>query len=173
MVESLIPREVLIQLIRTAVATPPGPWVEVGVYQGGSALELYAARDKRQLHLFDTFIGIPVCDPALDQHGIGEFNGEDTYSELLHQMPFAQFHVGVFPATLRDDLQDIAFAHIDCDQYRSVSDCITSLWSRVIVGGTMWFDDYYDLIGARQAVMEHFTDDQLYLAAGGRRFVIK
>ena len=170
---SLIPSDVLTALIKTAKSTPPGPWVEVGVYQGGSALALYAVRDNRTLHLFDTWTGIPVCDPSKgDTHKIGEFDGRSEFIELQRKMPDANFYEGVFPSTLPDDLCGIAFCHIDVDQYASVSDCIKTLEPRLCPGGVMWFDDFHDLPGARRAVLEHFSMSQLHAAPGGRRFIV-
>lgn len=170
---SLIPPVVLSALVLTARTTPPGPWVEVGVYNGGSALELYRARGDQPLHLFDTFEGIPFSEPDKgDRHGVGEFDGRANLPALQQAMPDAMFHVGVFPDTLPDDLRGIAFAHIDCDQYRSVSDCIAYLRFRMVIGGVMWFDDYSALEGARRAVLEYFDADMLHHAPEGRRFVI-
>lgn len=171
---SLIPPIVLSALVLTARTTPPGPWVEVGVYNGGSALELYRARGDRPLHLFDTFEGIPFSEPDKgDQHGVGEFDGRANLPALQQAMPDAMFHAGVFPDTLPDDLRGVAFAHIDADQYKSIKDCIIHLWPRMVLGGIMWFDDFSALAGARNAVMEHFTEDQLHSAPEGRRFIVK
>lgn len=173
-IESLIPQDTLNNLIVTARRTPPGPWVEVGVYQGGSALALYDACGAHTLHLFDTFTGIPFSQPENgDRHTVGEFNGNDTLAELRTRMPLAEFHVGCFPATFPDDLHDIAFVHVDCDQYRSISDCINYLWPRVISNGVMWFDDFHDLAGARKAILEHFSINALQQAPHGRRFIVK
>jgi hypothetical protein len=140
---SLISLAVLVDLLRVARRTPPGTWVEVGVYTGGSATLLYNICNPNILHLFDTFAGIPMSNPAMgDRHGIGEFDGSHALDGLRRLMPDARFHVGVFPETLPDDLDNVAFAHIDCDQYQSVRDCITHLWPRMVPGGVMWFDDY-------------------------------
>jgi len=171
---SLIPEAVLVSLVETALSTPPGCWVEVGVYQGGSALRLYPHRGGRILHLFDTFQGIPICEPLQgDSHLPGAFSGAHALSTLDRLMPEAHFHIGVFPQTLPDDLVRIAFVHVDCDQYRCVLDCIYHLWPRMVVGGIMWFDDYSFLSGAKKAVLEHFSESQLQAGPDGRIYVIK
>lgn len=174
---SLIPAFTLRMMADTAAATPPGCFVEVGVYRGGSALLLYdvarnLSADIRDIHLFDTFCGIPYAD-KIDHHHPGEFNGTDYLPILQRLMPDAVFHVGIFPDTLTNDIQDIAFAHIDCDQYRSVRDCIACLWPRIVPGGIMWFDDFSALEGARAAVTEQFLNEELKHAPEGRRFVVK
>src|SRR4051812_5813220 len=170
---TLLPPAVLAALIKAARTTPPGCWVEVGVYRGGSALPLYRVLGERTLHLFDTFTGLPVSDPAKgDSHVIGAFAAGPVVDHLREIMPLAHLHVGSFPDTLPSDLCNIAFAHVDVDQYQCTLDCITHLWPRMVAGGVMWFDDI-ELAGARRAVGEHFHNDQLQGAPEGRRFVIK
>lgn len=156
-----------------ARATPPGPFVEVGVYKGGSAWHLMniAKETERPVHLFDTFTGIPVQDD-IDNHKIGDFNDVDLL-EVRKAIPNAWFHVGLFPGTFRRTLfyDGIAFAHIDCDQYQSVKDCIEHLWPIIVSGGVMLFDDFDCTRGCTKAVKEHFAEFEL--TPSGRAFVRK
>jgi hypothetical protein len=151
---SLIGPPALAELMRLAEAAPNGRMVEVGVYQGGSAWCLATIAEQRgvELHLFDTFTGIP-CKHHLDRHQIGEF--ADTSAEVVARLiPTAIMHVGIFPETLPDDLEDFGFAHIDCDQYQSVRASILCLGPRMLPKGIMVFDDYSHLDGATAAVDE-------------------
>ena len=168
---SVIEEPQLAILQHLARSAPPGCFVEVGVYQGGSAsLLLDIAREQgRTLHLFDTFTGIPGADP-IDRYRGGEFAAVDL-SYLMMSMPDAVFHVGIFPQTLPYDLADIAFVHVDCDQYASYRACIDCLYPRMVEGGIMVFDDYPFLLGARQAVRESFTEAQL-IDTGRRSHVV-
>jgi O-methyltransferase len=151
---SLIAPNILHELLETARAAPPGDFVEVGVYQGGSAAYLAeAARESgRRLFLFDTFAGIPHANPEQgDAHKVGDFC--DTSPDAVRAaIPEAIIRVGVFPDTLTDDVGPIALAHIDCDQFQSVRDCCIELAPRMVAGGVMIFDDYDCLEGARHAV---------------------
>jgi O-methyltransferase len=147
---SLISGPAIAELLRLARAAPPGRIAEIGVYKGGSAWHL--ARLNRELHLFDTFAGIPFKG-ELDYHKIGDFS--DTSVEAVAEaIPTAIFHVGIFPETLPEDLTDFGFVHVDCDQYQSVRDCIQHLGPRMLPGGVMVFDDYGHLEGATAAVKE-------------------
>lgn len=140
-----------------AAGTPPGRFVEVGVWQGGSAQFLYevAQFQKRSLHLFDTFTGIPHAS-AFDMHKVGDFSEGVNLEAMQKVMPQAAFHSGVFPATLPSWLDRIAFVHEDADQYQSTKDVIAHLWPRLIKGGVMLFDDYWttDCPGSRKAIDE-------------------
>lgn len=132
------------QAMRTAElasATPAGCFVEVGVYKGGSAWHLaqVAIGQNRALHLFDTFTGIPFKGPS-DQHEVGDF-ADVTLADVQRAIPSATFYVGIFPDTLPDDLDDIAFVHCDCDQLASVQNVVEELSSRMVLGGVMAFDD--------------------------------
>lgn len=156
---SLISPDILNELAHEARYVPAGDFVEVGVYQGGSALVLYgiAMQQGRQLWLFDTFTGIPYADPELgDRHKVGDF--KDTNLDALRAaMPAAQFMVGLFPETLKPEPRAIALAHVDCDQYRSVRACIEELGPRMVPGGVIVFDDYNALPGAKRAVEEFYS----------------
>lgn len=167
---SLVPFDVIDDLVRTAESVPPGCFVEVGVYSGGTAWHLWqiCAHQSRALHLFDTFAGMPFADPD-DHHQVGEF--EASLESVRKHIPEATYHVGVFPDTLPPDLSRIAFAHVDCDQRRSVAACIEHLWPRMIPGGVMWFDDYRDLLPAREAVDVVFRPKELTTVSRGRVFV--
>ena len=155
-----------------ARSSPRGPFVEVGVYKGGSAWHLakIAREQGRELHLFDTFTGTPIADED-DNHRIGDF-GDTALHEVRAAIPDAIFHVGKFPDTLAvDPLFKIAFVHVDCDQYQSVKDCIKYLWPLVAPGGVMLFDDGECTRGCTRAVVEHFTS--FAVTPVGRAYVRK
>ncbi len=86
-------------------------------------------------------------------------------------IPSAIFHVGVFPTTMPDPFEPIAFAHIDCDQYRSCLAAIDCFYPLLIVGGIMLFDDYNVTHGVRKAVDERFAN--LHLTREGKAYIIK
>lgn len=143
-------------MVALARTTPPGPFVEVGVWQGGSAQRLYevAQEQRRATWLFDTFTGIPFADPV-DIHKVGDFNGVDLEAIRL-AMPKANIVKGIFPASLGPRPDSIAFIHEDTDQYRSTRSVIVYLWPRLVPGGIILFDDYNtsDCPGSRRAIDE-------------------
>lgn len=162
-------------MLELAAGTPPGCFIEVGVYQGGSAWHLseLAQRQGRALFLFDTFGGLPYCDRDKgDDLPIGEF--ADTSLEAVRTaIPTAIVVPGVFPQSLIDapELPPIAFAHIDVDQYRSVYEAIEAIKLRIVQGGVMLFDDYNQLAGATLAVDRSFPLSQIQPTRQGRAFV--
>jgi O-methyltransferase len=167
---SAMGQDTIADTVALAKTAPPGCFVEVGVYRGGMAWHLAAvARERRvRLHLFDTFAGMPFADPE-DCNGVGSF-ADTSIAEVGRAIPDAVFHVGIFPDTLPADLRDIAFVHCDCDQYRSVRAVIDHLWSRLVPGGLMVFDDW-DTPGGKRAIQETFKD--VLSDAGNRRHVRK
>lgn len=138
-----------------ASAAPRGALVEVGVYRGGSAAVLHdvAVSQGRRLFLYDTFRGIPHADPDKgDAHKVGDFADGLTRDQARVVFPYAVVLDGVFP----DDFappEDVAFAHLDCDQYRSVKDSLAALWPVMVPGGLILLDDYC-LAGCERAVRE-------------------
>lgn len=141
-----------------AAMTPMGGcFVEVGVFKGGSAWHLAEVARERgaELHLFDTFTGIPFADPD-DSNATGDF--ADTSLEAVQcAITDAITHPGIFPDTLPADLGPISFVHCDCDQYRSVRSVIDRLVPRMLPGAVMVFDDT-DTVGGRRAISETWGD---------------
>lgn len=145
-------------MLRMAADTPmDGHFVELGVHQGGTAWRLaqLAVMQGRECHLFDTFRGIPEFTPGIDIIPVGSLADVDLET-VRRRIPTAVFHVGIFPSTMPTDLGPIAFAHIDCDQYRSYLAAIDRFYPRLIKNGVMLFDDYNVTPGAKKAVDDSF-----------------
>jgi O-methyltransferase len=157
---------ILAQTLRQAMNLE-GDVVECGVFRGGTALlaakviHKHAVR-QHQLHLFDSFEGMPATTPGVDQFRSGDFsrNSAETVAQILSPYPFVQFHVGFIPKTFEGlRLERVVWAHIDVDLYQSVRDCIGFLYPQMAPGGLMVFDDYGfpSCPGARVAVDEMFA----------------
>jgi len=138
------------ELVRTM---PQGCVVEVGVYQGGSAmwLDKVCQEQQRELWLYDTFTGIPYQGPD-DSHKVGDFGDTDA-EKVSRLIPKAQVVKGLFPDSIQK-MPPVAFAHIDVDQYESYKGCLDALAPLMVPGGVMWFDDVGCLEGANRAVRE-------------------
>jgi O-methyltransferase len=169
----------------------PGAFVECGVWRGGSmqavALTLLerGVRD-RDLHLFDTFEGMP---PPTEEDR--RLKGPPA-RELLESRPrtdniwaiadlddvragMAQtgypaerlhYHPGVVQDTLPAQAPDrIALLRLDTDWYASTKHELDHLYDRVTPGGVVIVDDYDYWEGSRQAVDE-------FLAESGARLLL-
>ena len=172
---SIVAPNQLRAMAQLAKLAPKGAFVEVGVYQGGSASYLYeiAKEQGRALHLFDTFSGTPFHIEGLDKHLIDrEFAAETAPDIIRTLMPDAHLHIGTYPDTHPSDLRDVAFVHCDCDQYTSYRAVIERMWPLVVPNGVLLFDDYPYLAGAKAAVEESFPKESL-LMCGQRYFVVK
>ena len=151
----------------------PGHWYECGVYKGGTAgmlaklLHNKQPSSVRELHLFDTFEGMPETDVEHDLHLQGDF--ADTSLEAvqkhvtsnLNDASFIKFHKGYIPETFANlEQHEIALAHIDVDIYKAIHDSCDFIYPRLQNGGFMVFDDYGfgSCPGARTAVDEFFAD---------------
>jgi len=139
---------------------------ECGVYQGGTA-KVIAETVKRTrvvpIRLFDTFVGMPKCDPNHDNHREGDFSDTSlaVVKKALEDYGFVEYHKGWIPDTFVSVPKDgIVFAHVDVDIYQSVLDCCKHIWPALISGGVIVFDDYgFPMTrGAREAVDVYFAD---------------
>jgi hypothetical protein len=169
--KSLIGDNVLDELAQTAAKTPFGSIVEVGVYQGGSALRLYqvAREQSRFLYLYDTFEGIPFKD-AVDAHAVGDFK-DCSFHAIQSAFAGAVVTKGIFPASAVS-MPPVAFAHLDCNQYKSVYESIWYLAPRMVDGGILWLNDYGALAGATKAVEDLIPKHLLRQAGCGKTYAV-
>jgi len=156
---------ILYAILKQALSLEGDIW-ECGVYKGGTAA-MFAAilRDhhsNKQLHLFDTFEGLPETHPDKDWHKKGDFS-DTNVSEVSLYVGFKEqvvMHKGFIPDTFIGlDSAQICFVHIDVDIYKSIIDCLDFIWPRLVAGGFIVFDDYGfpTCPGARSAVDEYFS----------------
>jgi len=168
---SLVGANHLAELLEIAELAPPGCFVEVGVYKGGSAWHLLklAQRQGRTLYCYDTFEGIPHEDVG-DSHHIGDFADVD-FEAIMHALEGAVVTQGVFPASAAP-MPPVAFAHLDCDQYRSVRESAEYLVPRMVKGGVIWFDDSPCIPAAARAVSELFGSSVRLSSDFGKHYAI-
>jgi len=163
----------------------PGALVECGVFAGAQvAVMAQAAIDhgetERQVHLFDSFEGIPEAGPQDDeQPGIGPIDKSLRHGRMVSsgvavcslqsvQRNMETFgipgemlvwHKGWFQDTVpewRDD--PIALLRLDGDLYESTLVCLEHLYPSLSPGGVLIVDDY-TLGGCFKAVLDYFGKD--------------
>lgn len=157
---SIISVDALASLAYYAARAPAGATVEVGVWQGGSALVLSEARPG-PLFLYDTFEGIPYQGPLDSGNPVGKF--ADTSADAVQALiPRALVIKGLFPDSLVE-MPPVGFVHADADQYESTRAILTTMPPLMVSGGFILFDDFgvADCQGCTQAVIE-----------SGRRFAV-
>jgi O-methyltransferase len=163
----------LYQLARQA-AQIPGDVAEVGVYKGGTAKLLAMTLPEKQIHLFDTFRGMPPADATIDFHHQGDFADTSLSAVQSHLSDCGnvRFYQGLFPSTAKP-IEHLKFSmvHVDADIYESVKACCHFFYERLERNGVMVFDDYGfpTCPGAKKAVDEFFSDKPdipFYLPSG-------
>lgn len=148
-----------------------GDFAECGVYKGGTALIIHDAiwfskmlHNRKNLHLFDTFKGMPETNGDPSDHRKGDLGDVslDEVEKRFEIYPQIVFHPGLIPETFKD-VEDrmFAFIHIDVDLYQTTKDCCNFFYPRLVKGGMIIFDDYgfprYEL-AQRKAVDEFFEN---------------
>jgi O-methyltransferase len=157
----------------------PGEVVELGCYNGhtaallGRTLEDFGS--SKRLCLFDSFSGQPAPTP---EDGASPFReGSLVVPQDSIARTFAGFGVkyvpevfaGWFKDTLPEHLPDkIAFAHIDCDFYAPVLECLENIYPRLSKGAVVVVDDYYDP-DLHPKIMEGYNTN-VYHKNNGRKF---
>jgi hypothetical protein len=120
--------------------------LEFGVHSGNS-INYFAAQTNRQIHGFDSFIGLPENWPGtwLD---VGSFNVEGNLPKVPKHVTL---HKGWFHETLGNFLQthqgSISLVHIDSDIYSSAKYVLESIANRFVPGSLVLFDEHHGYVG--------------------------
>jgi O-methyltransferase len=170
------------QTVETLARQIPGCFVECGVARGGSSavmgLAIRRSGQARDLHLFDSFEGLP--EPTdLDGAAAREYSGgrasgalesihrceatlEEVRQVLLVRLGLdrnrVHFHVGWFQNTVPSagsQIGPIALLRLDGDWYESTRICLDHLYPHLSIGGIVIMDDYYAWEGCRRATDEY------------------
>lgn len=166
-----------------------GDFVECGVYKGGSmmaiALTLLAEGVKdRELHLFDTFEGMPEPNekdvdlwgnPAIKEFSKKKISAVSStwinaslesvkQAMVLTGYPMERVHLvkGLVENTIPDKApQKISLLRLDTDWYQSTIHELIHLYPRLSPKGIVILDDYGHFKGAREAVDEYFHKNKM------------
>lgn len=160
----------------------PGLFVEAGCALGGSSILIASIKSSdRALNVYDVFgmIPPPSDEDTPDVHerykviveGKSTGLGGDLYygyeDDLLAKVRdnFADFDIDVdaqsvhlIKGLLQDTMhieRQVAFAHIDVDWYDPVMAALQRIFPRLVVGGSIVLDDYFDWGGCRKATDEY------------------
>ena len=137
-----------------------GSIAEVGVYRGGSARLICDVKADRELHLFDTFAGMPSTSSWDPDFRAGTFvSSFEDVQNYLKPFPNVHFHQGFFPDTAQG-LEDLTFSfvHLDVDLYESTRSGLAWFYPRLNKGGILISHDYVNAEGVRKAFEEFFID---------------
>ncbi|OHB57731.1 MAG: hypothetical protein A2173_03795 [Planctomycetes bacterium RBG_13_44_8b] len=144
-----------------------GDMVECGVYAGAQcaamALAVQKHQDKRKIHLFDSFEGIPQAgpndDPCLSGESVSSIENTQHFMKLWGIDPERLvYHKGWFKDTIAFcGIDKIAILRLDGDLYESTKICLRGLYPALVKKGFCIIDDYA-LSGCKKAVSKYFCD---------------
>ena len=162
----------LSSLCRETLFKSPGNVCEVGVYRGGTLIELAKIVKEvcPQYKVFgiDTFRGHPYTD-GHPVHPKGKYSDVDInkLKELIKNIDLDNFII-LFEGKVEEiwnnlQLENISFAHIDCDLYIPIKYCAENIPKKMNKDSVIYFDDYgHDhCAGATKAVLEIFNKNIL------------
>ena len=150
-----------VQATAGRTAKVAGDIAELGVYRGGTARLVCEVKGNRNLHLFDTWAGLPKSTQFDERFQGGSFVA--SYEEVqsyLASYSGVHFHKGFFPDTAAG-LEDLrfSFVHLDSDLYESTLSGLRWFYPRLNRGGVLISHDYYGPgDGVGKAFDEFFAD---------------
>jgi O-methyltransferase len=151
----------LVMSLARSMTRLPGRFAEVGVYQGVTAKLIASVKGDRELHLFDTFEGLPpTSSKDAGVHRVGQYACSlESVKEYLRGHEQVFFHPGLFPDSTRDvEEGQYAFVHFDVDLYEGTLACLEYFYPRMTPGGVMISHDYGMLAGVQRAFQEFMAD---------------
>ena len=154
----------LYQFVRRT-AKLPGAIAELGVFRGGSAKLIAKLKGNKELHLFDTFEGMPKVRKDVDHHEAGDFAETSLEAVQAYLSGFENifFHKGFFPesaASLAKTSITFSLVHLDADIYESTKAGLEFFYRRTVKGGVILSHDYRNrhCPGVKRAYDEFFAD---------------
>lgn len=191
-----------IQQALAAADALPGGYAEFGVALGGSAILIARHAQGRRFDGFDVFEMIPEPSSEKDDAKSrqryatirsGRSRGlagqtyygyrPDLYQDVCDS--FARYgvpvgsngvtlHRGLFEATWPlAGVEQLAFAHIDCDWYDPVAYCLAAVEAVLVPGGVIVIDDYHDYGGCRTAVDEFLASHADFTLEDGANPILR
>lgn len=167
-----------------------GNFAEFGVFRGGTAymtLAMTKPPPGRRFYLFDTFSGTPTSDltQTETEEGLGRGRwryadtSRDYVAQLLEQWRGEiEIREGDVAETLREtQTGPLSFVHLDLNASAPTLIALEYVYSRLVSGGTIVFDDYGDpKYRDQRAAIDYFFSDKPEEAIAlptGQAFVIK
>ena len=149
----------------------PGDWIETGVWRGGAVVLMQGYSTiysmGRTIWAADSFEGLPK--PSRPQDEGYDFSAEKvpvlSISEEEVRNLFQKYNLfdpdkvrflkGWFKDTLQNSpIDKLSLLRLDGDLYESTWDALSALYDRVVPGGFIIVDDYWDFEPCRNAVDE-------------------
>ena len=151
----------MVYSIARAQSKQPGAFAEVGVFEGGSARITCEVKGDKELHLFDTFEGLPKSvEQDRDVHREKQYTSSlESVKEYLKDYENVFLYKGLFPESA-EGLKEMkfSFVHFDVDIYESTLACLNYFYPRMNPGGVMLSHDYSLLAGVETAFAEFLAD---------------
>lgn len=151
----------LVMSMARSMTRLPGKFAEVGVYQGVTAKLIASVKGDRELHLFDTFEGLPPdSEKDAGVHRTAQYACSlESVRSYLVDYGQVYFHKGIFPESAREvEESQYAFVHFDVDLYEGTLACLEYFYPRMTPGGVLISHDYGMLAGVQRAFHEFMAD---------------
>lgn len=171
-----------IQICAKAARTRDGVMAEAGVFMGGSARLICAAKGEVPLHLFDVFDTLQAdgasaaIGAAEVQAHFGAVHGkQEQVEQLLAAYPAVQLYPGVFPDSAAGlEALRFSFVHLDLDLPGATREGLAFFHPRLTPGAILIGDDYDDP-GVRAVFADYFAgrNDTVIGLPWGQVMVVK
>jgi O-methyltransferase len=136
-------------------AQTEGCVIECGCFRGGSTVNLSRASALvgRELHVFDSFEGLPTPPPGGGENVVHHERATNTYERGMYAASLEEvkenvrrcgdasvchFHRGWFEDTLPEFSTPCVTAFVDVDLRASLETCVRAIWPMLVDGGALF-----------------------------------
>ena len=177
-------------------ASRAGLFLEFGVWKGASINYIADKLPEKTIYGFDSFEGLPEdwresgseeekswLQEALGVQGFvkGAFSLDGKLPKVRNNVQLIKgWFDQTLPAFLKQNQENVAFIHMDCDLYASTLTVLTALADRIQKGAIIVFDEYCHYPGWEEGefkAFKEFTETHhikfKYIASHGQKVAIK
>lgn len=140
------------EIVKQVAKLPEGDMIEIGVWRGGTGM-LIAQQAKNcgmasRVFLCDTFAGVVKAGENDTDYKGGEHKdtSRSLVEALANELGLENIRIlqGIFPDQTGFQIEDLKFrfCHIDVDVYESAKEILSWVWTRLVKGGIVVYDDY-------------------------------
>jgi O-methyltransferase len=166
----------------TVLKNIKGNAIELGVYKGGTLVELAkrlkARNSNKIIYGLDTFSGHPYTDSKAHYKGRYKDVDYSTLKDIISSLKLDNIRLvaGLFKDSFISlNNERFCFAHVDCDLYESTKEALEFLLPRMSYNAIIYFDDYNSQATGefvQKAISEFIDKEDIIMLSNNRAYFI-
>ena len=134
-------------------------YLEFGVWKGTTINFFSQLLEKKKIYGFDTFEGLAEDWYGYSNHPKGTFSLKGVVPKLnSNVIPVVGLIQETLPTFLKNNLNKLAFVHIDTDTYSTCKFILENIKDRLTKNSIILFDEFYNYSGWKNGELKAFNE---------------